>query len=294
MMSTKIFRFAPLVLITLLAACTPSLKVMTFNVRYASDTGPHRWEARRPVMIALIRSDRPDVIGTQELYQRQGDDLVRALPEYSWFGRDRRGGHADEHMGVLYRTDRLRLLKQGDFWLSDTPEQPNSMSWGADLPRMVTWGIFETRGADKRRFAFLNTHFAHRDRDMAARDRATALILARLSRVSCNLPVVIAGDLNADPTSRTYRMFAGQLTDAWKASDRRRGPGQTFHNFTGVGEKRIDYLFVRDFIPRNVRTNARSEGSVYPSDHFPVSATLKLKRPAIAMPSRSGNCVTGF
>lgn len=229
-------------------------------------------------MVALLRNQRPDLIGTQELFQRQGDDLVRSLPGYRWFGRDRRGGHADEHMGVFYRTDRLRLVRQGDFWLSDTPERPASMSWGADLPRMAAWGVFETRDRARRRFLFLNTHFAHRERDANARQRAAALILARLPEIAGKLPVIIAGDLNADPSSLVYAMFAGQLTDAWTKVARRSGPAGTYHGFTGKADRRIDYLFLRGFTPRQVETDTSHDGTTYPSDHFPISAKLDFKR----------------
>ena len=119
-------RAAALALVALTGGCAPSLKVMTYNVRYASDDGPQPWPSRRAAAVAMLRRVHPDVIGTQELLQRQGDDMVAALPEYRWFGRDRMGGHANEHMGILYRTDRLRLVQQGDFWLSDTPDQPGS------------------------------------------------------------------------------------------------------------------------------------------------------------------------
>ena len=83
----------------------------------------------------------------------------------------RRGGGADdEHMGVLYRTDALRLVESGDFWLSDTPDVVGSITWGNLYPRMVTWGLFESRD-DGRRFYLFNTHFPYRDEDDAARTR---------------------------------------------------------------------------------------------------------------------------
>ncbi|WP_343545439.1 endonuclease/exonuclease/phosphatase family protein [Sphingomonas paucimobilis] len=206
-------------------AMAETLKVMTFNVRYASDEGAERWAARRPVMVELIRRAVPDVIGTQELLQRQGDDIVRALPGYRWFGRDRMGGHDDEHMGIFYRPDRLTLVDQGDFWLSDTPEVVGSQSWGTDLPRMASWAVFETKDAKPRRFLFVDTHLAHRDEDAEARDKAAALILARLPTLAKGLPVILAGDMNARPDTAAYRRFAGALTDCWLGAKRREGAG---------------------------------------------------------------------
>ena len=257
-------------------AVAQSLKVMTFNVRYASDDGPQRWAVRRPVMIDLIRRAAPDLIGTQELLQRQGDDIVRALPGYHWFGRDRRGRHDDEHMGIFYRPDRLTLIRHGDFWLSDTPDIVGSRSWGTDLPRMANWGLFETRGAHPHRFLFVDTHLAHRDEDDAARDRAARLILSRLPDLARGVPVILAGDMNARPDSAAYRTVSGTLTDAWVGAARREGPDKTFHDFTGTADRRIDYLFLRGFRADAVVTDDWHRGTTYPSDHFPVRADLSF------------------
>ncbi|MBB4609642.1 endonuclease/exonuclease/phosphatase family protein [Sphingomonas yabuuchiae] len=253
------------------------IRVMTFNIRYASDEGATRWAVRRPVMVELIRRAAPDVIGTQELLQRQGDDLTHALPGYRWFGRDRRGGHDNEHMGILYRPDRLTLVEHGDFWLSETPDVVGSQSWGTDLPRMANWAVFETKGEKPHRFLFLDTHLAHRDEDAEARDKAAALILARLPALAKDLPVVVAGDMNARPDTAAYRRFAATLTDAWPAAARREGPEMTFHDFTGTPDRRIDYLFVSGFRTQAIATDSYHRGKTYPSDHFPVAATLTFE-----------------
>ena len=254
------------------------IKVMTFNVRYASDEGATRWAVRRPVMVELIRRAAPDVIGTQELLQRQGDDLTRALPGYRWFGRDRMGGHANEYMGILYRPDRLTLVGHGDFWLSETPDVVGSQSWGTDLPRMANWAVFETKEAMPHRFLFLDTHLAHRDEDAEARDKAAALIVSRLPALAKDLPVVVAGDMNARPDTAAYRRFASALTDAWPAAARREGPEMTFHDFTGTPDRRIDYLFLRGFRAKTIATDTYHQGKTYPSDHFPIEATLTFAK----------------
>ncbi|MCT8003644.1 endonuclease/exonuclease/phosphatase family protein [Sphingomonas sanguinis] len=261
------------------AAGAQSLKVMTFNVRYASDEGEQRWAVRRPVMVELLRRAAPDVIGTQELLQRQGDDIVRALPGYRWFGRDRRGGHDNEHMGILYRADRLTLIRHGDFWLSDTPDRVGSQSWGTDLPRMANWAVFETKGAERRQFLFLDTHLPHRDEDAEARDRAARLILSRLPALARDMPIIVAGDMNARPESAAYRTLAAALTDAWTSAAKREGPDKTFHDFTGTADRRIDYLFVRGFRAEAIAVDRWHRGTTYPSDHFPVRATLSFADP---------------
>ena len=106
-----------------------TLRVMSFNVRFpAKGDGPDLWETRRDMFIESIRQKDPDLMGTQELFHLQGQYVVEKLPDYQWFGVSRRGNQTDEHMGVFYKPSRLKLLKQGNFWLSETPEAPGSSS----------------------------------------------------------------------------------------------------------------------------------------------------------------------
>jgi len=263
-----------------LLACGPAmaqpLRVMTFNVRLPTDSdGANRWEARRTLMAKVVAHENPDLIGTQELYQRQGDDLVARLPQYAWFGQGRRGGDGDEHMGVFYRKDRLRVLASGDFWLSDTPEIVGSITWGNLYPRMVTWARFQ-RIADGAIFVLYNTHLPYREEDEPARERGAALILARLQQLSADEPIILVGDFNTVPDGPTHTLLTTALTDAWTAAPRRLGPPATFHNFTGKADKRIDWILFRGLQAKLARTVTTQRHGRYPSDHFPVVVDFEL------------------
>jgi endonuclease/exonuclease/phosphatase family metal-dependent hydrolase len=257
------------------AAARERLRVMSFNVRYpAPDDGANRWERRRDIMIATIRRADPDVIGTQELFRIQGDYLVEALPRYAWFGRDRRGGHGDEHMGILYRRDRLTLVRSGDFWLSDAPEVVGSISWGHPLPRMINWGEFRTSGGA--RFYLFDTHLPYRDEDEAAREKGASLIADRIAAIAGEAPVVLTGDFNTVPSSRTHAILAERLRDAREVAPKVDGPAETFHGFTGKADRRIDWIFVRGLGAERYATLTDARKERYPSDHFPVLAEVTL------------------
>ncbi|KRC80084.1 endonuclease/exonuclease/phosphatase family protein [Sphingomonas sp. Root241] len=250
------------------------LKVMSFNVRYANENdGANAWSKRREVTAAMLEKAAPDLFGTQELLKVQGDFLAARLKGYAWFGVDRRGGHADEHMGVFYRTDRLKLIESGQFWLSDTPEVVGSITWGHPLPRMVTWGLFETVKGGRRFYAF-NTHLPYRDEDEDARTKGAALILERIEAMAGDLPVVLTGDFNTTPGSEAHKLLATRLTDARDSAPQKLGPEMTFHNFTGKADKRIDWIFTRGFTAKRVTTITDHQGEVQTSDHFPVLAEL--------------------
>jgi endonuclease/exonuclease/phosphatase family metal-dependent hydrolase len=256
------------------ALALPALRVMTFNVRYPNpDDGANRWELRRDLMVSTIREQHPDVLGTQELYKLQGDYLVSKLPRYTWFGLGRYGDDRDEHMGVFYRTDRLRLVESGNFWLSDTPDKPGSITWGHPLPRMVTWALFEMK-ASGRRFYYYNTHFPYREQDEPARTRAAQEIVARLKTLPGNLPFVLTGDFNTTPDSQAHALLTQTLQDARISAGTRSGPEGTFHDFTGKPDHRIDWVLYRGFHATAVHTITTGHDGRYPSDHFPVSAEL--------------------
>jgi endonuclease/exonuclease/phosphatase family metal-dependent hydrolase len=264
-----------LVLIAAPASARERLRVMTFNVRVpvASD-GANDWPHRRDLLAETIRKAAPDLIGTQELKAEQGDFIVANLPRYAWFGRDRRGGRSDEHMGVFYRRDRLTLLASGDFQLSDTPDVPGSISWGHPYPRMVTWGRFRTRGGAT--LVLLNTHLPYRAEDEAAREKGARLILAKLPAIAGSDPVVLTGDFNTTPDSASYRLLTASLPDAY-TQVRATGPEKTFHAFTGTPDRRIDWILVRDARVLRLATLADHRGTLYPSDHFPVVADLEIR-----------------
>ncbi len=252
------------------------LRVMTFNVRYpAPDGGVTAWPERRDLVVRVIREQHPDIVGTQELYTRQGDYLASRLPHYEWFGLGRNGNNKDvdanEHMGVFYNTERLRVINRGNFWLSDTPGVPGSNTWGQPFPRMVTWAEFQDK-ASGRRFCYFDTHLPYRAGDEALRERGARLILKRIARVPASLPVILSGDFNSTPDKPTHAIVTGVLKDARATAPLRDGPAGTFHNFTGRPAARIDYIFYRGLKVQDVRTVTTHRGKVYPSDHFPVVA----------------------
>jgi endonuclease/exonuclease/phosphatase family metal-dependent hydrolase len=257
-------------------AIADELRVMSFNVRtITGKDGPNRWEARKDLFADTIRQLHPDVIGTQELAKEQGDDTVARLPEYTWFGRDRFGAHADEHMGIFYRKDRLKLVESGDYWLSDTPDKVASITWGNIFPRMVNWALFE-RLSDHKRFYLLDTHYPYRDQDEDARSRSAREVATWIGKLPAGAPVIITGDFNTGPESEAHATLTAALKDAWSAAPKREGPEDTFHDFTGKPTKRIDWILYRGVEATSVQTVTTSKDGRYPSDHFPVEANFSL------------------
>ena len=71
------------------------LKLMTYNLKFASPSYVPSWEVRRDMQIDMIRKYTPDIIGTQEGLKEQIDYLADHLPEYVVVGEGRKGGDDD-------------------------------------------------------------------------------------------------------------------------------------------------------------------------------------------------------
>ena len=255
---------------------TDLLSVMSFNIRLPAESdGVDYWETRKPLAVKMLREQAPDVIGLQELVKAQAEYLAREMPQYAWFGRGREADGGGEHMGVFYRKDRLKVVDAGDFWLSDTPDVPGSISWNHPHPRMVTWALFERRG-DGKRFYLLNTHLPYRDQDEAARVKGAKAIAAYLATLPDDAPVVLTGDFNTTPDSEVHAVLARALQDAWTAAPRVEGSEATFHGFTGKAGRRIDWIMVKGVQPESITSVTTRWNGRYPSDHFPLVATLRL------------------
>ena len=258
---------------------TGELAVMTFNLRYASDRQPNSWAARRDVMAELIRREQPDLIGTQEGLFGQLTDLENALPEYRWLGQGRDGGSHGEFMAIFYRRDRFDVLEYDHFWLSETPRLVGSLSYDADLPRMLTWVVFRDRRTD-RRFYLLNTHFDHAHQN--AREQSARQVLDWVGKLETESPVLLVGDFNAAAgRNPAYDILVGEgrFRDSWPAARERGEEIGTFHGFSGEPSDRgrIDWILFRGAITvsRTEIVTHRRDGQ-YPSDHFPVVARLAL------------------
>jgi endonuclease/exonuclease/phosphatase family metal-dependent hydrolase len=263
-------------------AVTP-LRIMSFNLRLdlASD-GPNAWPHRRDWVASLIRFHAPDAVGVQEALAHMLTDLDARLPGFARVGVGRSDGReGGEFSAILYRTDRLEMLETGTFWLSPTPEVPGSKGWDAAITRVATWGRFRDR-ANGCTHMHLNTHFDHIGEQ--ARQESARLIRRRLVSLAGDLPIIVTGDLNADPQSTAYRTFTrdtidarAPLRDAFLVSiSGHYGPTSTWTAFKAIEPgRRIDYVLVSEEIP--VLAHAILSDSWdgrFPSDHLPVVAVL--------------------
>lgn len=256
------------------------LKVMTFNIRLHLDSDKENsWTHRKPEVLQLLDYYAPEVFGVQEALPLQMKDLESGLSDYDYVGVGRDDGKdKGEYSAIFFNKEKLKLLKSGTFWLSETSAVP-SKGWDAALNRICTYALFKNKKGKK--FWVFNTHFDHIG--IEARKNSANLILKKIKEFNKNdFPVVLAGDFNLTEDSEPIKMLSDQLKDTFYHSLKKPyGPKGTFTAFdiNKVSENRIDYIFVKDFKVNSYRTiNDKRQNLLYPSDHFPILVELKFQK----------------
>lgn len=253
----------------------------TFNLRCqnTTDTG-NLWAQRAPQVAALIRFHEFDIFGTQEGMRTQLNDIKTALPEYEFYGAGRDDGReAGEHSAVFYRKDRFAVLKSGDFWLSETPDQP-SKGWDAVCCNRICSWLYLTDKKTGKNFYFFSAHFDHQGK--VARVESSKLILQRMNAIAGNEPVIFVGDLNGDQKSEPYLNIdkSDLLDDSYKQVAQPYANNGTFNGFgqTLADSSIIDHIFVtKQFVVKKWGILSDSYHGKFPSDHFPVAANIEMK-----------------
>ena len=297
------FAFMALVVMSIPAQLT----VGSYNIRYRNGSDSingNVWSNRCRVICDQVNFISPDIFGAQEVLHGQLLDMLSLLDGYSFLGVGRDDGATKgEYAAIFYRPDRLRLLDEGHFWLSETPDRPG-LGWDAVCVRICTWGKFAAQTAtDDDAFFFFNLHMDHVG--VVARREAARLVIGQIAAIAHGAPVILTGDFNVDQTDEIYRFFteSGLLKDSYHASRLRFAENGTFNSFDGdlFTPSRIDHVFVSpsiDVDAYGILTNAYwvqddNDGTQHkghdapgeislsrynrrlPSDHYPVFVRLK-------------------
>jgi endonuclease/exonuclease/phosphatase family metal-dependent hydrolase len=268
------------------------LKVMSFNIRFAqsghSEERPeNNWDdaklPRRERVVRVIRDYRPDVLGVQEARHPQIVDLQNALPDYKFYGVGRDDGkQGGEYTGIYFLNDKFVLLGDDSFWLSDSPETPGSKFRNAPLAltRMASWVRLRDRESGAV-FLVLNTHWDHISD--TARLQSASVILERIAKHGGGCPAIVMGDLNASERSPELKaLLQGEraLVDSYRALFPTPSADEgSFGGWEGRRDgDRIDFiLHTKQFKPVEAEVVRTNYDGLWPSDHYPVTATLQLE-----------------
>lgn len=248
-----------------------TVRIMSFNIRHGEFWG------RIGMVPEQIAEYLPDSVGLQECTYDWYIAFKTLLPQYTFIGVGRDTGDISRGCGemsaILFRSDKYKLVDNGTFWLSETPEEV-SFGWDAACRRVCTWVVLENLETGEQ-YAHINAHFDH----VGSLAKENSIKLVTEKALSYDIPAVLTGDFNFRKDSELYGNVASTgLRDTQNlAADTM--TGRTYHDYEG-GEDGlpIDYIWVNDKVEsvskyRIIRDKKLGQ---YVSDHFPIYADMKF------------------
>lgn len=263
------------------------IKVMSFNIRV--DTfldGLNGWNNRKQRVFEILADHAADVVSLQEALNHQVRQIQQALPQYSHYAAGRVDGKLKgESCAIFYRKDRFALADSGTFWFSETPNRPGSKDWGNLWPRICSW-VYLKEKATGAGFYVFNVHLDVFSQN--SRARSVELLARRVAARTAADPFIVMGDFNmglANPAMLYLQNTDSQtpyprMVSAWQSLHPGRPCQGTRHNFRGrPSGPKIDHIPICDDARAlEVEIDRRDINGRYPSDHFPVIATVLFTR----------------
>ena len=263
-----------------------TLRVCSYNIQYPSES-LCKWANRLEALKGFVDEYAPDLIGSQEPYIAQIEDMIKAWEgEYAWFGVNNRNELTPPYYPtaafnpIFYRKDRLELLDWDVVWY--TPKA-TERGYGADYSRFMIWARFKDLKTGKEFYHF-NSHFDHKSEE--AKQVAAGILVETVKRIAGDAPAILTGDYNTSETSVGYDKIVncGFLANSKLAA---KNPVNymyysqaRYKSINTVSQKdiHIDHIF---YTPANSRIETwelviKTFGGYYGSDHLPIVVDWKL------------------
>ncbi|MFB9865181.1 endonuclease/exonuclease/phosphatase family protein [Rufibacter immobilis] len=240
-----------------------TVKVMSYNIHIGNPPSKPADHRDLEAVANVINIQKPDLVALQEVDVNtkrsgttvdQAKELARLTGMHYFYTKaiDYQGGQFGD--AVL---SRLPILESKRY------ELPVTTQLGGET-RSVAMVTVEKEG---HKFLFASTHLDH----LGPEDNRI-LQANELVKIVKNLPLplIIAGDLNAQPTSTTMNILFQQLGSGCPAAC-----PPTFPAVTPT--RTIDYILLHPMNKFSVK-NFRTITETYASDHLPLVAEIQLKK----------------
>lgn len=293
------------------------MNVATFNIRVSSPLKPGQarpkrgdyskfngWDDRKEHLCNMIKFEAFDIFGVQEARYSQISDMLERMPEYAYIGVGRDDGEQKgEHCAIFYLKKKFKVLDQGNFWLSETPNVP-SYGWGAKYRRVCTWGLFQNKKT-KELFYLINTHVNWGKSSVMSANMLVDFVKEKCTKTD---NVILMADFNATQDSDLYKIITSNgFEDTYESSKYRFAPTGTGQGYRTnyFTHRRIDHIFVKKGIEssrygvltyhyfRDMKSKEEAMDTAAPkeikgenrdvkqlSDHYAVQSFITLKKSA--------------
>lgn len=263
-----------------------SLRVATYNVHYINLNSAEGawsrgdWERRKGPLDLAFKEIAADIIAFQEMESFAGRSESTENLTLDWLLANNPAYDAaavgdpsifPSTQPILYRKDRLRLLDQGWFFFSDTPDVIYARTFNGSFPAFTSWAEFEDR-LTQERFRIANIHTDFRSR--SNRLKSVELVATRITPwLQAGETVYVVGDLNARLGSKTLDTISQTGVTFTPVA------GATYHLNRGINLfGAIDHIgYAGDTAPLGAPVVLRQRfAGEWPTDHYPVIVDFQL------------------
>lgn len=265
------------------------IKIGTYNIQYDNlNDKVNTWESRNKILQQILKECDFDIFGSQEPYLIQLEDMMQYMTDYAYIGKSIVGEteiKRKHYNPIFYKKDKFEVLKDGMFWLSETPNVANSKGWDAYSVRMCVWAQFKDKKTGKEFYHF-NVHFDHIG--VTARQESAKLMVSKIEEIAGTTPAFMTGDFNSNQKTVPYNTIvtSANIKDSYsRAESKINADWPTYNGYNYISTPpanatRIDHIFIAG---KGSKVNSwelinKSYAQKYPSDHYPIMVEWAFRK----------------
>lgn len=258
------------------------LRILTFNLK--NDTlltaNKNRWSNRYPYIKCILSTLDYDILGVQELTANHTDALKNILTDYHCVGLSRNKKHDknDELSAIFFKKDRFNCVSEKTLWLSNTPSNKGSKVLLSIYPRICTIVHLHDKLSGQH-FLVVNTHLDHLLTTTRKAQIKKLIAIIQNYYATNDYYLIVMGDFNTSLSSAAIKLLISSNLQLQPIYGKQYS--NTLHRFSGKAnpnKKPIDHIFFdRRLTLVDYEIITENFNGQYPSDHYPVHATLHIK-----------------
>lgn len=259
------------------------LNVASYNIEYRNPKEGYPWEKRLEYVDAIFRKYEFDVVGVQEPFRPEYDDLAARLGDkWGSIFACTNLTQDDFSNSIFWRRERIEKLDDGIFWYTENPGRKGG--FGGPTSRLCIWAKFRDKSSGNIFFLF-NSHYDFVLYD--AQMTSSRLLLRKIREIAGGCPVLCTGDYNALEDNPACQLLAEGpwLKDAMTAARKPVNPKTTsMGHYAARGKipqngKHIDHIYFTPGLSRVDTWEILCEehaGMTAGSDHNPIKIQWQL------------------
>lgn len=274
-------------------ASSTSLKIGTYNIRYAGssgDTGWKDWSQRKMYVAQTITTYDYDIIGINEIrfgvqLTNMQDMLGDTYDFVLYSDQQKTAGYNS----ILYKKNKFHLLESGVFYLNATDLTTPVISWDNSGNYCFTvYAKLQVKETGEILYYF-ETHPDYLGE--TARNEQARINMEQVRKIAGSYPAILSGDFNSTKTRVPfYNMMLSYMQDSQISAatkinltngdgtlDKHTVDGKSVWDPKYKSGSRLDYIWIRGMDAIEYRLIDDTFGNTEcPSDHLAIQATVTL------------------